>query len=160
MNPSKKKLFIGLAVFGALLAGATAFLFMRKAELTEARESLESELSSRGSLAGGKVFPSQANLQKLEAQRKALQQVLDETRAAVSNRQVQAVSVTGTKFNDLLESTRKAIAAKAARKMVLVNPTEPESLARPSRPPPLPPCFRATFVASHQAGIIPVHKDR
>lgn len=127
MNPSKKKLIIGLAVFGALLAGATAFLVMRKAELTEARESLESELSSRGSLAGAKVFPSQANLQKLEAQRKALQQVLDETRAAVSNRQVQAVAVTGTKFNDLLESTRKAIIAKAAKKMVLVNPTEPES---------------------------------
>ena len=127
MNPSKKKLVIGLAVFGALLAGAAAFLIMRKGELTEARESLESELSSRGSLAGGKVFPSQANLQKLEAQRKALQQVLDETRAAVSNRQVQAVAVTGTKFNDLLESTRKAIIAKAAKKMVLVNPTEPES---------------------------------
>ena len=127
MNPSKKKLIIGLATFGVLLAGAAVFLFMRKGELTEARESLESELASRGSLAGGKVFPSSANLQKLEAQRKALQQVLDETRAAVSNRQVQAVAVTGTKFNDLLEATRKAIAARAAKKMVRLNPTEPES---------------------------------
>ena len=127
MNPSKKKLIIGLASFGLLLAGASVFLLMRKGELTEARESLESELSSRNSLAGGKIFPSQANLQKMETQRKALLQVLDETRAAVSNRQVQAVSVTGTKFNDLLESTRKAIVAKAAKKKVLVNPTEPES---------------------------------
>lgn len=127
MNPSKKKLIIGLASFGLLLAGAIVFLFLRKGELTEARESLESELSSRGSLAGGKVFPSQANLQKLEAQRKAMLQVLDEARAAVSNRQVRAVAVTGTKFNDMLEATRKAIAAKAAKKMVLLNPTEPES---------------------------------
>jgi hypothetical protein len=127
MNPSKKKFTIGLAILGALLAGATAFLLMRKGELTEARESLESEISSRGSLAGGKVFPSPANLQKLETQRKALQQVLDETRASVSNRQVQAIAVTGTKFNDLLESTRKAIVARAAKKMVPLNPTEPES---------------------------------
>lgn len=126
MNPSKKKFTIGLAALGALLAGAAAFLVMRKGELTEARDSLESEITSRLSLAGGKVFPSPANLQKLEAQRKALQQVLDETRASVSNRQVQAVAVTGTKFNDLLESTRKTIAAKAAKKMVLLNPTEPE----------------------------------
>ncbi len=127
MNPSKKKLFIGLASFGVLLAGAVVFLFMRKGELTEAREGLESELSSRNSLAGAKVFPSPANLQKLEAQRLALQQVLDETRAAVSNRQVQAVAVTGTKFNDLLEATRKAIAARASKKMVPLNPTEPDS---------------------------------
>lgn len=127
MNPSKKKFTIGLAILGALLAGAAAFLVMRKGELTEARENLESEISSRASLAGAKVFPSPANLQKLEAQRKSLQQVLDETRASVSNRQVQAVAVTGTKFNDLLESTRKAIVARAAKKMVPLNPTEPES---------------------------------
>ena len=127
MNPSKKKLMIGLGVFALLFVAAAAFLVIRRGALGEARDSLDSELQTRGSLASAKVFPSSANLQKLEEQRKALQQILDDTRSAVSNRQVQAVAVTGTKFNDLLESTRKSLAANAARKKVLVNATEVES---------------------------------
>ncbi|MFO1528653.1 MAG: hypothetical protein U1F77_02690 [Kiritimatiellia bacterium] len=103
------------------------FLFIRKGALGEAWTALDLEPQTRGSLASAKVFPVLRQPAETEEQRKAPPTDPEDARSAVLNRQVQAVSVTGTKFNDLLESTRKSLAANAARKKVLVIATEAES---------------------------------
>jgi hypothetical protein len=128
MNTSKKKLMIGSSVFGVLCAAAAIFLFMRLSARNETREPLNGELDRRGALTRTKVYPSDENVKRLADQAARLRAVLDASLGVVSNRQVNAVAgATGTRFNDLLEATRRAVWQKANRKLVAVDPRLPDT---------------------------------